>query len=90
MESLLNLLRCQPMLLTVIYLISLSVACLKKYSEQATATARPNFRKDDRTKINKYRAVRLLYIFSKIYEKFLHKNLTNYMNSFRFCLPQIL
>ena len=54
-----------------------------KYSEHAkTATVRPIFKKDDRTKIKNYRPVSLLNMFSKIYEKFLHENLTNYVNTF--------
>ena len=49
-----------------------------KYSEHAkTATVRPIFKKDDRTKIKNYRPVSLLNMFSKIYEKFLHDNITN-------------
>ena len=49
-----------------------------KYSEHAkTATVRPIFKKDDRTKIKNYRPVSLLNMFSKIYEKFLHEDLTN-------------
>ena len=35
------------------------------------------FKKDDRTKIKNYRPVSLLNMFSKIYEKFLHEDLTN-------------
>ena len=54
-----------------------------KYSEHAKiATVRPIFKKDDRTKIKNYRPVSLLNMFSKIYEKFLHENLTNYLNTF--------
>ena len=54
-----------------------------KYSENAkTATVRPIFKKDDRTKIKNYRPVSLLNIFSKTYETFLHENLTNYLNTF--------
>ena len=53
------------------------------YSEHAkTATVRPIFKKDDRTKIKNYRPVSLLNIFSKICERFLHENLTDYVNSF--------
>ena len=53
------------------------------YSEHAkTATVRPIFKKDDRTKIKNYRPVSLLNIFSKIYERFLHENLTDYIDSF--------
>ena len=43
---------------------------------------RPVFKKDDRTKIKNYRPVSLLNIFSKIYERFLHENLTDYVDSF--------
>ena len=35
-----------------------------------------------RTKIRNYRPVSLLNIFSKIYERFLHENLTDYVDSF--------
>ena len=42
----------------------------KKYSERPkTATVRPIFKKDDRTKIKNYRPVSLLNMFSKIYGK---------------------
>ena len=48
-------------------------------SEHAkTATVRPIFKKDDRAKIKNYRPVSLLNIFSKIHERFLHENLTDY------------
>ena len=50
-----------------------------KYSEQATV--RPIFKKDDKTKIKNYQPVSLLNMFSKIYERFLYKNLTNYVNA---------
>ena len=54
-----------------------------QYSEHAkTAAVRPCYKKDDRTKVKNYRPVSLLNIFSKIYERFLHENLTNYVNSF--------
>ena len=54
-----------------------------KYSEHAKiATVRPVFKEDDRTKIKNYRPVSLLNMFSKIYEKFLHENLKNYVNIF--------
>ena len=53
-----------------------------KYSEHAKiATVRPSFKKDDRTKIKNYWPVSLLNMFSKIYEKFIHENLTNYLNT---------
>ena len=62
------------------------ITCLiskNNYSEHAkTATVRPIFKNDDRTKIKNYRSVSLLNIFSKIYERFLHENLTNYVNTF--------
>ena len=51
---------------------------LNKYSKHAkTATVRPIFKKDNRTKIKNYRPVSLLNIFSKIYER-----LTNYVDTF--------
>ena len=54
-----------------------------KYSEHAkTTTVRPIFKKDGRTKFKIYRPVNLLNMFSKIYEKFLHENATNYVNTF--------
>ena len=54
-----------------------------KYSEHTkTATVRPIFKKGDWTKIKNYRLVSLLNMFSKIYERFLHENLTNYVNTF--------
>ena len=54
-----------------------------KYSKHAkTATVRPIFKKDYRTCIKTYRPVSLLSIFSKIYERFLHENLTSYVETF--------
>ena len=54
-----------------------------KYSEHdKTATVRPIFKKDDGPKIKNYRPVSLLNMFSKIYERFLLENLTNYLNTF--------
>ena len=47
-----------------------------------TATVRPIFKKDDRTKITDYRPVSLINIFSKIYERFLHENFTNFIDTF--------
>ena len=56
---------------------------LKKYSKHAkTVTARPIFKKDGRTNIKNYRPVSLLNNFSKIYERFLHENLTYYVYTF--------
>ena len=56
---------------------------LNKYFKHAkTATVRLIFKKDDRTKIKNYRPVYLLNIFLKIYERFLHENLTNYVDTF--------
>ena len=54
-----------------------------KFFENAkTATVRPFFKKRDRTEIKNCRPVSLLNIFSKIYERFLHENLTNYVDTF--------
>ena len=59
----------------------------KKFSENAkTATVRPIFKKGDRTEIKKYRPASLsgslLNILTKIYERFLHENLPNYIDTF--------
>ena len=54
-----------------------------KFSENAkTTTVRPIFKKGDRTEIKNYRPVSLLNIFTKIYDRFLHENLTNYVDTF--------
>ena len=54
-----------------------------KYSKHAKAvTVRSIFKKYDRTNIKNYRPVSLLNIFSKIYERFLHENLTSYLETF--------
>ena len=54
-----------------------------KYSKNAkTVTVRPNFKKGDRTEIKNYRPVTLLNILTKTYKRFLHKNLTNYVDTF--------
>ena len=54
-----------------------------KFSENAkTATARSNFQNGNRTEIKNYRPVSLLNTFTKIYERFLHENLTNYVDTF--------
>ena len=56
---------------------------LNKYSIDAkAATVRPIFKKDDRTNIKNYRPLSLLNIFPKIYEWFLHENLTSYVETF--------
>ena len=53
------------------------------YSEHPkTATVRPIFKKDDKAKIKNYRPVSILNIFPKIYERLLHENLTDYVDSF--------
>ena len=54
-----------------------------KFSENAkTATVRQTFKNGDRTEMKNYRPVSLLNIFTKIYERFLHENLTNYVDTF--------
>ena len=56
---------------------------LNKYSKHSkTAIAGPIFKKGDRTKVKNYRAVTILNIFSKIYEQFLHQNLTNFVDKY--------
>ena len=63
-------------------IITCDISKNKYYNHADTATVRPIFKKDDRTKIKNYRPVSLLNMFSKIYERFLHENLTNYVNTF--------
>ena len=63
-------------------IITCNISKNKYFEHTKTATVRPIFKKDDRTKIKNYRPVSLLNMFSKIYEKFLHENLTNYVNTF--------
>ena len=54
-----------------------------KFSENAkNATVRPIVKEGDRTEIKNYRPASLLNIFSKIYDRFLHENLTNYIDTF--------
>ena len=78
MESLLSSLKSWPILLIVIKDISNN-----KFSENSkTATVRPIFKKGDRTEIKNYGPVSLLNLFSKIYERFLHENLTNSVDTF--------
>ena len=58
---------------------------LNCYSENAKiANIRPILKKDERTKVKNYRPANLLNIFSKIYERFMHENLTPFVNSFSF------
>ena len=73
MEFLLSLLKCRPILLIVIFKISIIIFLIIRI-------LRPNFKKGDRT--NKKLQASLLNILLKIYEKFLHENLTNYVGSF--------
>ena len=42
---------------------------------------RPIFKKDERTKVKNFRPASLLNIFTKIYERFIHENLTLFINS---------
>ena len=63
-------------------IISCDISKNKYFEHAKTATVRPIFKKDDRTKVKNYRPVTLLNMFSKIYEKFLRENLTNYVNTF--------
>ena len=47
-----------------------------------TVSVRPIFNKNDWTKIKNYEPVSLLNTFSKIYERYLHNNLTKYVGLF--------
>ena len=63
--------------------ITNNVISSNKYSKHAkTETVRLIFKKDDRTNIKNYRPISLLNIASKIYERFLHGNVTNYVETF--------
>ena len=54
-----------------------------KFSENAkTATVTPSFKKGNRIEIKNYRPVSLLNLFTKIYKRFLHGNLSNYVDMF--------
>ena len=56
---------------------------LNCYSQNAKiANVRPIFKKDERTKVKNYRPVSLLNLFSKIYERFIHENVTSFVNLF--------
>ena len=46
------------------------------FENAKTATVRPIFKKGDRTEIKNYKPVSLLNIFTKIYERFIHENVT--------------
>ena len=56
---------------------------LNCYSQNAKiANVRPIFKKDERTKVKNYGPVSLLNLFSKIYERFIHENVTSFVNLF--------
>ena len=78
MVSLLNLFKYLPMLLTVIYPISLPVKYQKTDISSMLKQLQKTFKKDHRTKIKNYRPASLLSMFSKIYGRLL----TNYANTF--------
>ena len=46
------------------------------------ASVRPIFKKGERTEIGNYRPVSILNCFSKIYERFLHNQITSFSNEF--------
>ena len=83
MESLLSSLKFRPILLIVILQILYKDISNNKSSENAKITAvRPIFKKGIRTETKNYRPVSLLNVFTKVYERFLHENLTNYVDIF--------
>ena len=56
---------------------------LNCYSENAKiVNVRPIFKEHEKTKVKTYRTISLLNIFSKFYERFIHENLTPFVNSF--------
>ena len=46
------------------------------------ASVRPIFKEGERTEIRNYRPVSILTCFSKIYERFLHNQITSFANKF--------
>ena len=83
MESLLSSLKFWPILLIVILQILYKDISNNKSSENAKiTTVRPIFKKGIRTETKNYRRVSLLNVFTKVYERFLHENLTNYVDIF--------
>ena len=55
----------------------------RHYSENVnTANVRPIFKRAERTQVENYTPGSLLNIFSKIYRRFIHDNLKNYVDSF--------
>ena len=44
------------------------------------ACVRPIFKKDVRNKLSNYRPVSILNVFSKVYERYIHENLTQHVN----------
>ena len=64
----------------VVYIKSVSLS--KQLKHAKTSTVGPIWKKDDKTKLRNYGPVSMLNTVSKIYRRFLHKNLTNYINIF--------
>ena len=63
-------------------IIACDISKNKYFEHPKTATVRPIFKKEDRTKVKRCRSVSFLNMFSRIYERFSHKNLTNYVKTF--------
>ena len=60
-------------------IINKDISNNKFYENAKTATVRPIFRNRDKTEIKNYKPVSLF--FTKVYERFLHENLTNYVDT---------
>ena len=55
----------------------------KTFSDSAkVASVRPVFKKGERAEIGNYRAVSIFNCFSKIFERFLHNQITSFLNQF--------
>ena len=53
----------------------------KTFSDSAkVASVRPVFKKGERAEIGNYRAVSIFNFFSKIFERFLHNQITSFLN----------
>ena len=60
-------------------IINKDISNNKFYENAKTATVRPIFRNRDKTEIKNYKPVNLF--FTKVYERLLHENLTNYVDT---------
>ena len=69
-------------LLSIILNKSLTTGCFPKSLK--TARVVPIFKAGDRSNLNNYRPISILPIFSKIFERIVHKQLQSYLDHFKF------